>query len=757
MDIRNTLNKLATSQQNAEPTIPRERVKLSSLESLSLRANQLYQATVLEQVRSNQVRSSQAGSTQTEATPTRSAQAPSTQTALNKTGSNQAGSNQSVSDGGTAAKTDTPKTNTPQTNPVFKNERFKNETAKNEAAKSEPVATQPSNTSKTSDVLPKPSTNQWVIQIQGKNLLVESPIPLQVGQGLILELKTNGPQGQAVLDISPSSAGLSHSNAASNHGNLANAQLSSTLLKSLTRLIADQSPLDSGLNQLFAQSKLDGSTAPPTGNVNVGHSETKSSSLDQAVWQLLRPLLLQEKTLLKALQPEQLTQLSKLLSDPANAASSQSSTTSNALTSNLTTPNLAASNDSAIALLKQALAQSGLGFEANLLKGATQQAPSPQTHLTQNQATQNQATQSPATPNTAAQALQQGLGLTDKLLKASPDLSEKQLALIASTLVGKTTVQNQAINSAQGPNSTQANNSTTTPGTQANYSTASLKQPELTAFKAWLQQAQASNSNPASQAVSQANTAPQNPSIGSDLKSVLLALTASLKNDGNSGPSTAGRTDSAAHNGPQYGLHHDLKQALEFPRISALIAQVEGQMKASAMLADQELSTGQLLKLLASMLNRIQFNQLNSLYQSQTGGAEGQTTQSWMFELPMQHQNGHVSSIQLRIDQHQQEQDEERARKEENADKEIEWKLSLAFQLDELGPMHIQVALAPPRITPLVWCESPQTYALLRQEQGVLTQQLAALGLNVEDIHCHRGRPKPQHNPIERSLIDLKA
>lgn len=735
MDIRNTLNKLAASQQNAEPTIPRERVKLSSLESLSLRANQLYQATVLEQVRSNQVRSSQTGSTQT--------------------GQNQTGSNQSVSDEGTAAKTDTPKTNASNPNSPQANPLVKNETAKNEAAKSEPIATQPSNTPRTNDVLPKPSTNQWVIQIQGKNLLVESPIPLQVGQGLILELKTNGPQGQTVLDISPSSARLPHSNTASNHGDIANAQLSSTLLKSLTRLIADQSPLDSGLNQLFAQSKLDGSTAPPTGNVNLGHSETKSSSQDQAVWQLLRPLLLQEKTLLKALQPEQLTQLSKLLSDPANAASSQSSTTSNALTSNLTTPNLAASNDSAIALLKQALAQSGLGYEANLLKGATQQAPSPQTHLTQ-----NQATQSPATSNTAAQTLQQSLGLTDKLLKASPDLSEKQLALIANTLVGKTTAQNQAINSAQGLNSTQANNTTTTPGTQANYSTAALKQPELTTFKAWLQQVlstQASNSNPASQALPQTNTAPQNPSIGSDLKSVLLALTASLKNDRNSGPSTADRADPAAHNGPQYGLHHDLKQALEFPRISALIAQVEGQMKASAMLADQELSTGQLLKLLASMLNRIQFNQLNSLYQSQTGGAEGQTTQSWMFELPMQHQNGHVSSIQLRIDQHQQEQEEERARKEENADKEIEWKLSLAFQLDELGPMHIQVALAPPRITPVVWCESPETYALLRQEQGVLTQQFAALGLSVEDIHCHRGRPKPQHNPIERSLIDLKA
>jgi len=172
-----------------------------------------------------------------------------------------------------------------------------------------------------------------------------------------------------------------------------------------------------------------------------------------------------------------------------------------------------------------------------------------------------------------------------------------------------------------------------------------------------------------------------------------------------------------------------------------------------SLLAKQEFTTGQLLKLLASMINRLQFNQLNSLYQSQSQSTESLNMQSWFFELPFLVSETQVNTFNLRLDKEEANQQEENSEKQQS----IQWKLSLSFDFEELGPIYIQVNLTPPVVSSTIWADKEETLALVKKESAYLRARLKDLDLEVADIFCQKGQPKQQQAKLDRSLVDIKA
>ena len=172
----------------------------------------------------------------------------------------------------------------------------------------------------------------------------------------------------------------------------------------------------------------------------------------------------------------------------------------------------------------------------------------------------------------------------------------------------------------------------------------------------------------------------------------------------------------------------------------------------SASQSDRDVSVGDLLKRLAGALNRIQFQQLNSLYQAQSASTDTTTIQTWQMELPFLSPQNQIDSVQLRID-------EEKAKDDNNDDsgKKSKWKLALTFDLEELGPIFIQVNLTPPTVSSTIWAENQATLKLINQEAHNLRASFSELGLTVEDITCRQGQPNMKKTRLDQQIVDIKA
>ncbi|UZE94926.1 flagellar hook-length control protein FliK [Alkalimarinus alittae] len=167
---------------------------------------------------------------------------------------------------------------------------------------------------------------------------------------------------------------------------------------------------------------------------------------------------------------------------------------------------------------------------------------------------------------------------------------------------------------------------------------------------------------------------------------------------------------------------------------------------------DKNLSVGDLLKRLAGALNRIQFQQLNSLYQAQTASTDTTSVQTWQMELPFLTSQNQIDSVQLRIDEEKDNNDNDA-----DTEKKSKWKLALTFDLEGLGPIFIQVNLSPPTVSTTIWAEEQKTLKLINQETHNLRDSFSELGLTVEDITCRQGQPNMRKTRIDQQIVDIKA
>jgi len=181
------------------------------------------------------------------------------------------------------------------------------------------------------------------------------------------------------------------------------------------------------------------------------------------------------------------------------------------------------------------------------------------------------------------------------------------------------------------------------------------------------------------------------------------------------------------------------QQAMSFPLPSRLLQST-----------DEEADLETLLKLAAAAVSRLQTHQLSSLAQSQLT-PEGNLLTTWQLELPMRNQQD-VVPLQVKL---QREESGAENRKEQ---KEVLWRIDLAFDLDPLGPLQVQAQLLRGSLSSQLWAERAETAQLIDQELDNLRQRLLGAGLEVGELSCRQGMP-PQgpKTHLEQRWVDETA
>ncbi|MBC9250460.1 flagellar hook-length control protein FliK [Pseudomonas alcaligenes] len=181
------------------------------------------------------------------------------------------------------------------------------------------------------------------------------------------------------------------------------------------------------------------------------------------------------------------------------------------------------------------------------------------------------------------------------------------------------------------------------------------------------------------------------------------------------------------------------QQALSFPLPSRLVQNME---------EDADLET--LLRLAAAAVSRLQTHQLSSLAQTQVT-AEGNLLTTWQLEIPMRNQQD-IVPLQVRV------QREEQGQASKQEQKEMLWRVDLAFDLAPLGPLQVQAQLQRGSLSSQLWAEQASTARLIDHELGHLRERLLAAGLEVGELSCRQGMPPqgPRTN-LEQRWVDETA
>ena len=125
-----------------------------------------------------------------------------------------------------------------------------------------------------------------------------------------------------------------------------------------------------------------------------------------------------------------------------------------------------------------------------------------------------------------------------------------------------------------------------------------------------------------------------------------------------------------------------------------------------------------------------------------------------LLELPFLPDNQEPRTVQVRIDQYREEAGQQDGKTPAGL---TEWRLSLAMNLDQTGPLHFDVALRNRQVSAVVWAEQQRTLQQVHRELPLLHQSLDELGLTVENLECRRGTPQGATTKLEHRLVDTRA
>lgn len=142
----------------------------------------------------------------------------------------------------------------------------------------------------------------------------------------------------------------------------------------------------------------------------------------------------------------------------------------------------------------------------------------------------------------------------------------------------------------------------------------------------------------------------------------------------------------------------------------------------------------------SAALARVELHQLNSM------PAPDQPTAVWLFELPVRDRDT-VDVLQLRIEE------EHRKRKGESGPY---WAVTLAADLEGIGPLYARVSLNGRQVHTTLWAERADTLALIRAHDGWLRAQLEQAGLEVVEINCLPGAPCAPPAARITPLVDVQ-
>ncbi|MBS3803709.1 MAG: flagellar hook-length control protein FliK [Oleiphilaceae bacterium] len=172
--------------------------------------------------------------------------------------------------------------------------------------------------------------------------------------------------------------------------------------------------------------------------------------------------------------------------------------------------------------------------------------------------------------------------------------------------------------------------------------------------------------------------------------------------------------------------------------------------------ARDAMDAGQMLRVLAGMLNRISVNQLHSQVLSSRAPAEGAAPVAQLIELPWVNAHNEARVAQLRLE-HDRAEDKAEDSAGRKAARVAEWRFSLALDLDEQGSVFFEVSLRDVQVSARVWAENQDTLRQAREDMATLRSRFNALGLDVVGLECRRGSPQGSATRLEQRLVDTKA
>lgn len=169
-------------------------------------------------------------------------------------------------------------------------------------------------------------------------------------------------------------------------------------------------------------------------------------------------------------------------------------------------------------------------------------------------------------------------------------------------------------------------------------------------------------------------------------------------------------------------------------------------------------STGQTLRMLSGMLNRINVNQLHSQAlgaapaAADAPGTPG--TPTLLMELPWVDATEQTRFAQMRLEKHG---DKDGESSDGEPRKVAQWRLTLSVDLAEAGTLTFELALQQQQLSGRIWAERTQTLRDARDTLPDLTQRLNDLGLEVTELECRRGQPAGVRTQLEQRLVDTRA
>lgn len=90
--------------------------------------------------------------------------------------------------------------------------------------------------------------------------------------------------------------------------------------------------------------------------------------------------------------------------------------------------------------------------------------------------------------------------------------------------------------------------------------------------------------------------------------------------------------------------------------------------------------------------------------------------------------------------------------------KTINWQLRLHFDLQQLGPLDVELNLSLPRLSATFWSEQQPTLAALNQALAPLRSTLTGLGVEVSELQARFGQlPETTRNHISQRLVDIHS
>lgn len=130
-------------------------------------------------------------------------------------------------------------------------------------------------------------------------------------------------------------------------------------------------------------------------------------------------------------------------------------------------------------------------------------------------------------------------------------------------------------------------------------------------------------------------------------------------------------------------------------------------------------------------------------------------------------QNGNDSSLNIplyfRDDQQPKEirlqlQKEETSSSDNEQKKTIRWRLKLHFELQQLGPLDVELDMTLPQVAATFWSEQQDTLAQLQRSLQPLRSRLQQMGVDVSELRARHGRlPETTRNSIRHSLVDVHS